>query len=74
MRDLKKFLDDFWREGTADKAMAELTVKALYALIDMELQGARRQSVLLRLHRRLCTQRALRERADLAKNKLKWRV
>lgn len=74
MRNLKKFLAEFWQADIADTTMAKLTVKELYALIDLELKGERRQSVLVRLHRRLCTRRAKAERANLSRHKLKWRV
>lgn len=74
MRNLKLFLENFWNGNTADKTMSKLTIKELNKLIDLELRGERRPTVLTRLHRRLCTQRTKAERANLSRNKLKWRV
>ena len=74
MRDLEKFLKNFWDGTTADKNMSKLTVAELNKLIDLELRDKCRQSVLTRLHRRLCTRRAKAERLNLSRGKLKWRL
>ena len=54
--------------------MAKFTVKELYELIDLELKGEKRPTVLTRLHRRLNTQRMHAERENLAAKKTVWRV
>lgn len=68
----KKFLAEFFQR--ADTEMAGLTIRQLYTLIDLELAGDARQTVLTRLHRRLCTRRTRAERARLQKEVRSWRA
>lgn len=78
IKNLPNFLRDFYKEDSegrtqADKHMSKLTLAQLNKLIDLELKGRKSQTVLRRLHRRLCRVRAAAERANLAKAKTNWR-
>jgi len=66
------FLIDF--NVRADSELASYSAKDLYRLIDLELQREARASTLIRLHRRLTTQRAREERKQLLANNTYWRV
>jgi len=78
IKNLPKFLIDFYAKGNdgrvvSHKEVSNLTIDQLDKLIDMELCGQNRKSVLMQLHRRYTRLRADKERRDLNHRKEAWR-
>lgn len=74
-RKIATLLNEFWRDDkvTANR-LNTMTVPALYAALDIERDGARRKSVLNRIHQVLCRERATQERARLLGKFKDWRM
>lgn len=58
-------MKDTWR--SLNQKLSSLTEDELKGMLEDELQGAKRVSILQRLHQRYCTLRQTRERIDLLK-------
>lgn len=74
-RKIATLLNEFWRDDkvTANR-LNTMTVPALYAALDTERDGARRKSVLNRIHQVLCRERATQERTRLLGKFKDWRM
>ena len=58
-------MKDTWR--SLNQKLSSLTEDELKGMLEDELQGAKRVSILQRLHKRYCMLRQTRERIDLLK-------
>jgi hypothetical protein len=58
-------LKDTWR--SLNQKLSSLSEDELKGMLEEELQGAKRVSILQRLHQRYCTLRQTRERIELVK-------
>jgi len=58
-------LNENWR--SLHSKLGRLTEQEVYDLLQQELKGDKRSSILERLHQRYCTLRAARERIEIMK-------
>lgn len=66
------FLADFFNR--ADAELTSFDFKKISELLDQEYNGARRPSVIMRLHRRFCIMRMKTERQRIEAGAALWRV